>query len=104
MKFNGVANLHIFRKRKIFIKLRQYDLETLAFLYDFEVLFDNNLAEQDIRMQKLRQKISGCFRGTDGASTFCRIISYLSTARKNGIDAMAAIANALAGQPSIPQV
>lgn len=85
-------------------KLQKYDIETLTFLYDFEVPFDNNLAERNIRMQKLRQKISGCFRGTDGANTFCQIRSYLSTAKKNGINAMKAIADALAGQPIVPRV
>ncbi len=89
---------------QLLLKLQNYDLETLAFMYDFEIPFDNNLAERDIRMQKLRQKISGCFRGKDGANVFCRIRSYLSTAKKNGINAMEAIARAMKGQPFIPQM
>lgn len=88
---------------QLLLKLQQYDIETLGFMYDFDVPFDNNLAERDIRMQKLRQKISGCFRGKNGANVFCRIRSYISTARKNGIDAMDAIAKAIKGQPFVPQ-
>jgi transposase len=88
---------------QLLLKLQQYDIETLAFMYDFGVPFDNNLAERDLRMQKLRQKISGCFRGKDGANVFCRIRSYISTAKKNGIDAMEAISRAIKGQPFIPE-
>lgn len=89
---------------QLLLQLQQYDIETLAFMYDFEVPFHNNLTERDLRMQKLRQKISGCFRGKNGANVFCRIRSYISTARKNGIDAMEAIAMAVRGQPFIPEV
>ena len=88
---------------QLLLKLQQYDIETLAFMYDFEIPFTNNLAERDLRMQKLRQKISGCFRGKNGANEFCRIRSYISTARKNGKDAMDAIASAIKGQPFIPE-
>ena len=88
---------------QLLLKLQQYDIETLAFMYDFDIPFTNNLAERDLRMQKLRQKISGCFRGKDGSNVFCRIRSYISTANKNGIDAMDAIARAVKGQPFVPE-
>lgn len=85
-------------------KLKDYDIETLAFMFDFNIPFDNNLAERDVRMQKLRQKISGSFRGEGSAEAFCAIRSYLSTARKNGIRVFEAIKRAFAREPFVPVI
>lgn len=71
----------------------------LRFIYDFSVPFTNNLGEQDIRMMKLKQKISGCFRTTLGGNRFCRIRSYISTARKQAVNIFQALFDAVQGTP-----
>jgi hypothetical protein len=66
---------------------------------DLSVPFDNNGSERDLRMVKLQQKTSGCFRTPDGAGNFCRVRSYLSTARKQGHSLLYALERVLAGKP-----
>ena len=85
-------------------RLEKHEAWVLAFLYNFQIPFTNNLAEQDIRMIKVKQKISGCFRVIEGAERFLSIRSYISTVRKNGLQIFPAIVSALNGKPFIPSV
>jgi transposase len=85
-------------------RLEDFEENILAFLWHEQVPFTNNQAEQDIRMMKVRQKISGCFRTLHGARVFCRIRSYISTCRKQGLNIWCGIEMAINGRPFIPSV
>lgn len=81
-----------------------YKGDILRFMYDFKVPFENNQAERDVRMMKVQQKISGTFRSTQGARSFCSIRGYISTVKKNTISVIDAINSVFNGNPFFPSV
>ena len=88
--------------RNLVERFLNYQEEILRFVSDFEVPFSNNQAERDVRMVKVQQKISGSFRAKSGAERFCRIRSYLSTAKKHHLNILEALEDAFLFNPFIP--
>jgi len=88
--------------RNLALRLRDRKAEVLRFAADFTVAFSNNRAEQDIRMIKVKTKVSGGFRTLGGAQAFLAIRGYISTVRKNGQRAAQALYDALLGTPWTP--
>ena len=79
------------KSRNLLELLREYENDVLRFMDDPAVPFTNNQGENDLRMTKVQQKISGCFRSFEGATAFCRCRSYISTCRKQGLTSSAAL-------------
>lgn len=86
------------KARNLLERLREYESDVLRFMDNKIVPFTNNLGENDIRMTKVQQKISGCFRSMEGAKIFCRIRGYLSTCRKQGVKSSEALETLFRGE------
>ena len=85
-------------------RLQDHRDEVLRFITDLRVPFDNNQAERDIRMPKLKQKVSGCFRSDQGAQVFATTRSYLSTLHKQSVDTYQALVMTFQGNPPMPRL
>ena len=79
-------------------RLKEHEQAVLLFAKDGSVAFTNNRAERDLRMSKVKQKVSGCFRNSQYADAYCRISSYLQTMANKGHNPLIAIQMALAGE------
>ncbi len=90
--------------RNLLDRLRKQQKAVLTFLEDLRVDFDNNLAERDLRMIKVQQKVSGCFRSEAFAQAFARIRGYVSTLRKQGMPLLSALQATLGGHPVLPSL
>jgi len=90
------------KTRSLVLRLDSYHDDVLRFAHDFKAPFDNNQGERDLRMIKLQQKISGCWRSTDGATSFLTLRSYIQTARKQHQNVLAALQAAIEGRPWLP--
>jgi transposase len=101
---NAARHTKLHKKRNaLATRMRDRADDYLRFAHDLQVPFDNNRAEQDIRMSKLRIKVSGCMRSMAGAEVFCAIRSYVATAARHGIGALDALTRAAQGDPWIPE-
>lgn len=94
------------RKKKskvlnLICRLDNYKESVCLFIKNLCVPFDNNQAERDLRMVKVKTKVSGCFRSEEGAQEYLTIMSYIGSARKHGVNAFTAIHEALNGNPDI---
>jgi len=92
------------KARNLVERFAKHKATMLRFTYDFKVPFDNNLAERDIRMMKVQQKVSGCFRSQAGAEQFCRLRSYTSTIRKQGLSVWQALGSLFSDSILMPQL
>jgi transposase len=90
------------KAKNLLDRLSNYRQATLAFMYDFNMPFDNNQAERDIRMMKVQQKISGCFRSIMGAKVFCQIRSFISSMRKQDHNILAVLKSVFSANPIQP--
>jgi transposase len=90
------------KAKNLLDRLHNFKENALAFLTHPLIPFDNNQGERDIRMAKLKQKISGCFRGQDGGKIFSRIRGYVSTLRKNDLNILEGIQSAFDKSPILP--
>lgn len=86
------------KARALIERLILHKAEVCRFAEDFMIPFDNNQAERDLRMLKVKQKVSGCFRTKEGADDFMSLMTYTGTAQKHGVGAFHAIRNALEGK------
>jgi transposase len=88
--------------KNLYDRLLKHKEAVLRFMHDFQVPFDNNQAERDIRMIKAQQKISGTFRQVERAKVFCRIRGYISTAKKQGQNVLNALRSVFEGKTWMP--
>ena len=89
------------KERSLIERLIKLKTSVCLFIHNFAVPFDNNIAERDVRNVKTKSKVSGCFRSIKEAQTYLTITSFLSAARKQGIDAFEALTSAFNGKAEI---